>query len=120
MALRKGRSFSYLEEREAEGNPNEGLPASEAVAAPAHLSAGFRFSPGLYDELGDSKISLGYLHTVNPETGLEVVFVPGEALPAWAREEQKAALQPEPPVAPQSRKRPSGRRSVKAEMEKEK
>ena len=120
MALRKGRSISYLEEREVEGNPNEGLPASEAVAAPAHLSSGYRLSPGLNDELGDAKVSLGYLHAVNPETGLEVVFVPGEALPVWAREEQKAALQPGLLAAPQAKKKPTGRRSVKAEMEQEK
>lgn len=119
MALRKGRSFKWLEEREAEGHPHEGLPASEAVAAPAHLSAGYRVSASLYDELGDAKVSPGYLHVVNPETGLEVVFVPGEALPAWVREEQKAALQPDPPAAGQPEKKPEGRRSVKAQMEEE-
>lgn len=77
MALRKGLSFKWLEKREAEGNPNEGLPASEAVAAPAHLGAGHRLSASLYNELGDAKVSLGYLHVVNPETGLEVVLCRG-------------------------------------------
>lgn len=28
-------------------------------------------------------IATDYVHTVHPETGLEVVFVPGEALPDW-------------------------------------
>lgn len=29
-------------------------------------------------------IALDYLHITHPETGNEVVFVPGEALPEWA------------------------------------
>jgi hypothetical protein len=115
MGLSKGRSFSYLEGREVEGNPNEGLPASEAVAAPAHVSAGYQLSAGLYDELDDAKVSQDYLHAVHPETGLEVVFVPGEALPAWAREEQRAALQPSPAPAKKPAKG-KGQRSVKAQI----
>jgi hypothetical protein len=31
------------------------------------------------------RIAQDYVHTIHPDTGIEVVFVPGEALPAWAR-----------------------------------
>ncbi len=31
-----------------------------------------------------------YLHTTHPDTGVDVVFVPGEALPQWAAEAKAA------------------------------
>ena len=38
-------------------------------------------------ELGDApafpEICQDYLHVVHPDTGLDVVFIPGEALPDW-------------------------------------
>lgn len=34
------------------------------------------------------RYALHYLHVTNPETGTEVVFVPGELLPNWAVVEQ--------------------------------
>lgn len=61
---------------------------------------------------GAERTSLGYLHTVHPDTGNEVVFVPGEALPDWAVKVQNdhrvaERLRPAPRVA-------EGRRSVKS------
>ncbi|MDI3210496.1 hypothetical protein [Arthrobacter sp. AL12] len=31
-----------------------------------------------------NRVCVGYLNTTHPDTGLAVVFVPGEALPDWA------------------------------------
>jgi hypothetical protein len=98
---------------------NEG-PASEDVAAPALSGSDYDLLAGVYGDLSNVKVSVGYLHTVNPETGLEVVFVPGEALPAWAREEQKSALQTASAAEQQPAKKVSGRQSVKAQEAKEK
>lgn len=30
------------------------------------------------------RVATDYVHTVHPETGVDVVFVPGESLPDWA------------------------------------
>lgn len=75
---------------------NAGLDASEAatVAVP-ESGLGVPGVEGLTTGGGAEKISHGYLHTTHPDTGNEVVFVPGEALPEWARKvqaEQQAAL----------------------------
>lgn len=40
------------------------------------------------------RINRDYMHCVNPDTGLEVVFVPGEALPEWAQKVQESRLRP--------------------------
>lgn len=41
--------------------------------------------PGLTTSRGSKyAVALDFLHTTHPETGNEVVFVPGEALPEWA------------------------------------
>lgn len=39
----------------------------------------------------DPRLCVTYLHTVHPDTGNEVVFVPGEALPDWAVKVQNEA-----------------------------
>lgn len=69
-------------------------------------------STGLTTGGGAERISVGYLHTVHPDTGLEVVFVPGEALPDWAVKVQNERVaereRPAPKVAAE------GRRSVKS------
>lgn len=31
-----------------------------------------------------TRLATDYVHTTHPDTGIEVVFVPGEALPPWA------------------------------------
>lgn len=43
------------------------------------------------------RINRDYMHCVNPDTGLEVVFVPGEALPEWAQKVQESRLRPAGP-----------------------
>lgn len=45
-------------------------------------------------------LSPAYVHAVNPDTALEVVFLPGEALPAWAVDGLAAAevVSDNPPV----------------------
>lgn len=51
--------------------------------------------------VGPARICTDYLNTVHPETGLGVVFVPGEALPEWAYAEQTArntVAVPESPI----------------------
>ncbi|HEY9358740.1 MAG TPA: hypothetical protein VIQ52_20750 [Arthrobacter sp.] len=82
---------------------------AEAVAVPER--------GGLTTGGGADRISQGYLHTVHPDTGNEVVFVPGEALPDWAvavqNEQVAARLRPRAATA----KKPEasgGRRSVKS------
>jgi len=59
--------------------------------------------------------ALDYLHTTHPETGIEVVFVPGEALPEWAMAAQAAnerqALAKLPGLPPQAELK--GKRPVK-------
>ncbi len=46
-----------------------------------------------------------YLHTTHPETGVEVVFVPGEALPEWALAvQQKKNAPAAPDVLPAAHK----------------
>ena len=54
-----------------------GREEAESVAVPER-------GVGLTTGGGAERVSLGYLHTVHPNTGNEVVFVPGEALPDWA------------------------------------
>lgn len=70
---------------------------------------------GLTTGGGADRVSLGYLHTVHPDTGQEVVFVPGEALPDWAIEVQNTQ------VADRHRTRaatakgaPAGKRAVRS------
>lgn len=36
-------------------------------------------------------IATDYVHVVHPDTGVAVVFVPGETLPAWAAPAESAA-----------------------------
>ncbi len=40
--------------------------------------------------VSQARICTDYLNTTHPETGLDVVFVPGEALPEWAYADQQA------------------------------
>jgi hypothetical protein len=60
---------------------------AEAMAVPE-----FRERTGLTNGGGADRISQGFLHVVHPDTGNEVVFVPGEALPDWAVTVQKERL----------------------------
>lgn len=43
------------------------------------------------DRVLPPRIARGYVHTTHPDTGLVVVFVPGEALPAWVTEKEASA-----------------------------
>lgn len=97
------------------GPANVGLPASESVAAPALSGADYDPAMALYDDLSVVRVSVGYLHAVQPETGVEVVFVPGEALPEWAREAQKARYQPAATKPANAGSKPKGQRSVKVQ-----
>ncbi|RKO24501.1 hypothetical protein D7Z96_08710 [Pseudarthrobacter phenanthrenivorans] len=47
-----------------------------------------------------ARISTGYLNTTHPDTGLDVVFVPGEQLPEWAYAVQKAPVGDVRTIAP--------------------
>lgn len=62
-----------------------GLTTEEAEAVVVPESGGLTTSGG--SRYG---VALDYLHTTHPETGNEVVFVPGEALPEWAAADQAA------------------------------
>lgn len=55
------------------------MTAREAKAAQADASAQER---GPLDA-GVPKVAPYLLHRVHPETGLDVVFIPGELLPDW-------------------------------------
>lgn len=58
------------------------------------------------------RICRDYLNTTHPDTGVAVVFVPGERLPDWALDVQQGrqtAAQPPAPVADPAK------RSIKAE-----
>lgn len=44
--------------------------------------------PALSINTNRYRFALDYLHATNPDTGADVVFVPGEALPDWAMAEQ--------------------------------
>lgn len=52
-----------------------------------------------------------YLHTTHPDTGVDVVFVPGEAIPQWAAQ-AKAAEDKHATETPQTRH--TGKGSVAA------
>lgn len=83
---------------------------AEAMAVPE-----FRERTGLTNGGGAERISQGFLHVVHPDTGNEVVFVPGEGLPDWAvkvqNERLAASLRPVPAMP-----EPKGNRSVKASV----
>lgn len=87
-----------------------GLDPGEAEAMAMQERGG-----GLTTGGGAERISQGYLHTVHPDTGNEVVFVPGEALPDWAVEVQneQVAARMRPREATANEKTSSGRRAVK-------
>lgn len=93
------------EELEAQGMDQD---EAEAVAVQER-------GEGLTTGGGAGRISLGYLQTVHPETGNDVVFVPGEALPDWAvgLQNEQAAARLRSQAAKAMPKPPSGRRSVK-------
>lgn len=63
-------------------------------------------------EPGKARVALGYLHAVNPDTGLEVVFTPGEALPEWAQDVQADRLRPSA-AKPQQEATEPGSRAVR-------
>lgn len=73
-------------------------------------------SPGLMTDPGRSTVAQDYLHVTNPETGLEVVFVPGEALPKWAQalqiDAQRAVLEQLGMDTPPA-KEPAGKRAIR-------
>lgn len=39
------------------------------------------------------RVATDYVHAVHPDTGIAVVFVPGEMLPGWLVDEQNAAAE---------------------------
>jgi len=82
-----------------------GREEADAVAVSEHGS-------GLTTGGGAERISLGYLHTVHPDTGQEVVFVPGEALPDWAVKVQNERVAER--LRPAPRAAAEGRRSVRS------
>lgn len=96
------------------GPLNEGLPASESVAEPARSGADYDPLTSVGGTLSPWKVSIGYLHAVHPETGLEVVFVPGEALPVWAREVQRQRYQPAAAEG-NNREKPKGYRAIRGQ-----
>lgn len=55
-----------------------------------------------------------YIRTVHPETGLDVVYVPGEALPRWLVEKLAAEAEITRPSAAEPRKR--GNKAVTADV----
>lgn len=67
-----------------------GIPAAEAQGvASGEPSEAWR----LYYQIEAAtrpapRIATDYVHTTHPDTGLQVVFVPGERLPAWAVERE--------------------------------
>lgn len=91
------------EDLEAAGlSPDE----AAAVAVPESVTTGLR------TDAGQSKAAVDYLHVTHPDTGMEVVFVPGEGLPEWAQKiqaERQAALWSPPADA----KAPTGRKSIR-------
>ncbi|MDD1477068.1 hypothetical protein [Arthrobacter sp. H16F315] len=97
--------------RYSERLEDAGLTPEEAAAAAVPESG-----PGLTTTGGNRyATALDYLHATHPETGIEVVFVPGEALPDWAVATQAAkerqTLAKLPGLPPQSE--PKGERPVK-------
>ncbi|MDO8338433.1 MAG: hypothetical protein Q7T15_09300 [Microcella sp.] len=60
-----------------------GIPAAEA-AADKTTDAWRRFYEFERETRPQPRIAADYVHTKHPDTGLQVVFVPGETLPAWA------------------------------------
>lgn len=66
---------------------------------------------------GRDKRCVAYLTCTHPETGFEVTFIPGEALPGWALDVQverlQAAMAAEAAPQPPPPKR-AGRRAVRA------
>ncbi|MFJ6155555.1 hypothetical protein ACIQF8_01285 [Pseudarthrobacter sp. NPDC092184] len=75
--------------RETDRLEDAGLTPEEAAAVAVPESG-----PALTTSGGNRYgIALDFLHTTHPETGNEVVFVPGEALPEWAAAAQAAKEQ---------------------------
>lgn len=95
--------------RGSEELETQGLEPEEAEAVAVQERGG-----GLTTGGGAERISNGYLHTVHPDTGNEVVFVPGEALPDWAvavqNEQLAARVRPREATEDEAS---SGRRAVK-------
>ncbi|GAA5201418.1 hypothetical protein GCM10023346_45780 [Arthrobacter gyeryongensis] len=60
-------------------------------------------------------IARDYVHCTHPETGLEVVFMPGEALPDFAAAVQEANERAESPLVTDEPKLVKGNRAVKQE-----
>jgi hypothetical protein len=54
----------------------------------ARVTAGQERGPG--DDAGRQVLADDYVHAVHPEHGEPVVYVPGQALPAWVVEELNA------------------------------
>ncbi|MDP9692702.1 UNVERIFIED_ORG: hypothetical protein J2X79_000231 [Arthrobacter globiformis] len=65
---------------------------------------------------GKAPIALDYLHAVHPDTGLEVVFTPGEALPEWAQDvqDERRYKRPEPAAKPEPATSAKGKQSIRA------
>lgn len=94
---------------------NAGLAPAEAAATVVSESG-----RGLTVNTARHTFAEDYVHAVNPDIGVTVVFVPGEALPEWAAQAQAkhtpamlaglGLLGSEPPE-------PGGKRPVKGRLE---
>lgn len=62
-------------------DPDE-IKATATQPSPARR----RFEKYEHDTRPIARHAVGYVHAKHPDTGLDVVFVPGERLPAWASE----------------------------------
>lgn len=72
--------------RYSERLEDAGLTPEEAAAVAVPESG-----PGITTTRGNRyATALDYLHATHPDTGVDVVFVPGEALPDWATATQAA------------------------------
>ncbi len=83
-----------------------GLDRDEARAVAVHQGGQARTS--------ESRICTDYLTTVHPDTGLEVTYVPGEALPDFALAVQQRRNAP-PVPEPVTFARPSIKVAMKAD-----
>ncbi|MEQ4518501.1 hypothetical protein ABLI39_03945 [Pseudarthrobacter sp. B907] len=74
------------------------------------------YGSGLTTGGGADRISAGFLHTVHPDTGNDVVFVPGEALPDWAVavQTEQVAARMRPRAATEQQEAAKGRKSIKS------
>lgn len=69
---------------------NQGIPWQEAeriAGVAANTAAAWRTFLAIEAETRPvPRFAIGYVNATHPDTGLAVVFVPGEKLPSWATE----------------------------------